>query len=202
MLLDPIWLVRHACSLLTPIHPHRSPAPPTCPQAWSRTNDADQPTSWPQRPTPDTAWSYAAAPGGVPLELQLLLANTLGAQPWLCLPAAADDDYVAGMAAAVAAGLRPDVGVVVELGNELWHTGFPGGQYAQAQGLEMNLTEQGDRWPGEAGLWGWGWWRGVGGRWRLEGRRAGARGENLWWRGGSEVQTLVSEVNTKSARVR
>eukprot|EP00198_Chlamydomonas_reinhardtii_P009567 XP_001698904.1 predicted protein [Chlamydomonas reinhardtii] len=102
--------------------------------AWSRTNDADQPTSWPQRPTPDTAWSYAAAPGGVPLELQLLLANTLGAQPWLCLPAAADDDYVAGMAAAVAAGLRPDVGVVVELGNELWHTGFPGGQRPEQRG--------------------------------------------------------------------
>ncbi|KAG2422805.1 hypothetical protein HXX76_015752 [Chlamydomonas incerta] len=115
---------------------------------WMRTNDADPPTAWPDRPTPATAWSYAAAPGGVPLELMLQLANSLGAAPWFCLPAAADDDYVANFAAAVAGGLRPDVGVVVELGNELWHTGFPGGQYAQAQGLAMNLTEQGAKWPG------------------------------------------------------
>lgn len=43
----------------------------------------------------------------------------------------------------------PYVQVHVEYGNELWHTGFPGGQYAQRMGLALNTTEEGARWYGE-----------------------------------------------------
>ncbi|GIL87891.1 hypothetical protein Vretifemale_15933, partial [Volvox reticuliferus] len=59
-------------------------------------------------------------------------------------------DYVTQFATAVRDTLRPDLRVYVEYGNELWHTGFPGGRYAQAMGLAMNLTEQGDKWYGGA----------------------------------------------------
>ena len=37
----------------------------------------------------------------------------------------------------------------MEYSNEVWGTGFPGGQYAQEMGLKMNLTEEGNRWYGE-----------------------------------------------------
>lgn len=48
------------------------------------------------------------------------LANAVNASVWLSLPraAAADDAYVAGMVGAVAGGLRPGLGVVVEYGAE------------------------------------------------------------------------------------
>lgn len=46
--------------------------------------------------------------------------------------------------------LRPDVNVFVEYSNEVWHTGFITGQYAQQQGLMLNMTEQGSAWYGGA----------------------------------------------------
>lgn len=70
--------------------------------------------------------------GGVPLEQLVLLANLEGASPYFCLPVAADDDYATSFATLVRDQLRPDVDIYVELANEIWHTGFYGGQYAQA----------------------------------------------------------------------
>eukprot|EP00798_Chlamydomonas_sp_ICE-L_P027890 gene27890-12008_t len=108
-----------------------------------------------------SCWSYAVAAGGVPLEHMVLLANTLGVDPWFNMPFAADDTYITSFAQAVLASLRPDLKEVlaslrpdlkvhVEYSNEVWHTGFPGGQYAQAMGLKMNLTVLGAAWPGGA----------------------------------------------------
>jgi hypothetical protein len=36
-------------------------------------------------------------------------------------------------------GLRPDRKAYIEYSNELWHTGFPGGQYAEAQGARLGI---------------------------------------------------------------
>ncbi|GFR45710.1 hypothetical protein Agub_g7119, partial [Astrephomene gubernaculifera] len=118
---------------------------------WMHANleETKQPVEWEDRPRLEDR-SYAVAPGGVPLELMIKLANTLGADPWFNLPYAASDDYIARFAAAVRDGLRPDLRVYVEYSNELWHTGFPGGQYAQRMGLAMNLTEEGSKWYGGA----------------------------------------------------
>ncbi|KAG2446050.1 hypothetical protein HXX76_000652 [Chlamydomonas incerta] len=116
---------------------------------WMGTNGATLPTSWDTRPR-TTDISYAYSVGGVPLEVMSLLVNKLGADPWFCLPHTATDDYVRGFAQTALQLLRPDVKVYVEYSNEVWGTGFPGGQYAQEMGLKMNLTEEGSRWYGGA----------------------------------------------------
>ncbi|GLC60709.1 hypothetical protein PLESTB_001660900 [Pleodorina starrii] len=116
---------------------------------WMHSNAEALPVEWEQRPRPEDI-SFASNLGGVPLEYMLMLVNMLGADPWFNMPFAASDDYIAHFAAAVRDGLRPDLRVYVEYGNELWHTGFPGGRYAQAMGLKLNTTEQGDKYYGGA----------------------------------------------------
>ncbi|GIL87895.1 hypothetical protein Vretifemale_15941 [Volvox reticuliferus] len=116
---------------------------------WMHSNAEALPKEWDERPRPEDI-SFASNLGGVPLEYMIKLANMLGADPWFNMPFAASDDYVTQFATAVRDTLRPDLRVYVEYGNELWHTGFPGGRYAQAMGLAMNLTEQGDKWYGGA----------------------------------------------------
>ncbi|KAG2452608.1 hypothetical protein HYH02_002845 [Chlamydomonas schloesseri] len=116
---------------------------------WMNTNQATLPTSWDTRPR-ITDLSFAYSVGGVPLEVMTQLVNRLGSDPWFCMPHAATDDYVRGFAEAALRLLRPDVKVYVEYSNEVWGTGFPGGQYAQEMGLKMNLTEEGNRWYGGA----------------------------------------------------
>ncbi|GIL67805.1 hypothetical protein Vafri_21080 [Volvox africanus] len=116
---------------------------------WMHSNAENLPKEWDERPRPEDI-SFASNLGGVPLEYMIKLANMLGADPWFNMPFAASDDFVTQFATAVRDALRPDLRVYVEYGNELWHTGFPGGRYAQAMGLAMNLTEQGNKWYGGA----------------------------------------------------
>jgi hypothetical protein len=94
--------------------------------------DLTSPTvSWATRPqTSDLTWSGR----GVPLETMLHLCNILGVGPWLVMHDAADDAYVAALAAAVRDGLRGDVPIFVERGNEVWSAATPVGRrnYAAA----------------------------------------------------------------------
>lgn len=101
------------------------------------TNSADAPRTWAERPVPqDRTFTLGK---GLPLEHLVLLSNTLGANPWINVPAAANDDYVTRFAAMLLKDLRPDLKVTVELSNELWGPQFPGGSYAQAQGVLLGL---------------------------------------------------------------
>ena len=102
---------------------------------WQDTNGVGAGT-WEQRPKRSDT-SYVTA--GAPLEDMLLLANTVGADAWFCIPHLANDDYVLHFATMVRDGLRPDRKAYIEYSNELWHTGFPGGQYADAQGAITKL---------------------------------------------------------------
>jgi hypothetical protein len=77
---------------------------------------------------------------GPPLEDMVLLANIVAADPWFCIPHLADDDYVRRFAETLRDGLRPDRKAYIEYSNELWHTGFPGGQYAEAQGVRLGMS--------------------------------------------------------------
>ncbi len=69
---------------------------------------------------------------GAPIEDLILLANMVGFNPWFCMPYNADETYVRNFAQLVRDTLRPDVQVYVEYSNEVWHTGFISGQYAQS----------------------------------------------------------------------
>jgi hypothetical protein len=62
------------------------------------------------------------------LEHIVLLANLLGKSLWINTPVRATAEYYRSLAQFLARELRPDVEVVVEVGNELWHTGFFGGE--------------------------------------------------------------------------
>jgi hypothetical protein len=97
---------------------------------WQVTNGVGA-GAWSGRPK-RTDTSYVTY--GAPLEDLLLLSNLAAADPWLCIPHLADDDYVRSFAVAVRDSLRPDRRAYIEYSNELWHTGFPGGQYVSTQG--------------------------------------------------------------------
>lgn len=73
--------------------------------------------------------------GGIPWEHTIALANELGADVWVNVPHAANDDYIRQMAQLFREQLNPDLTVHVEYSNELWNTawGFEQGAWVQQQ---------------------------------------------------------------------
>jgi hypothetical protein len=67
--------------------------------------------------------SHRSFQDAAPIEHMLLLANVLGADPWFCMPHAADDDYVRKFASLALRTLREDVVIYIEYSNEVFH--FP-----------------------------------------------------------------------------
>lgn len=107
---------------------------------WMATNDSTQ-TGWEDRPLPQ---DYTWAQKGVPAEVMLALANTLGADPWFSMPHMADDSYVRQFARLVDEGLDEDLRTYVEYSNEVWNWQFQQAAWADAQAQA--------RWGGE-NLW-------------------------------------------------
>lgn len=103
---------------------------------WSQTNLAGgMDGTWANRPhITDAGWG---GPDGVPLEVDITLANAVGADPWLNVPVDADDDYITQMATLVHNTINADSKVYVELSNEVWNTGFPQFKYAAQQGQAL-----------------------------------------------------------------
>ena len=73
---------------------------------------------WTDLESPAVTWEARAVPAdarwnarGVPIEVMVHLCNILGSAPWFVVSDAADDAYVASMAALVRDTLRPDVPV-------------------------------------------------------------------------------------------
>lgn len=67
-----------------------------------------------------THFTYATATG-VPYEMMVKLANQLKKDVWLCVPHAADSNYVAQMAALFRDQLDPDLTIYLEYSNEVWN---------------------------------------------------------------------------------
>jgi hypothetical protein len=112
---------------------------------WMQTNDSPV-AKWSDRPTPADA-TFSAK--GVPLEWAIDLSNRLGADPWVCVPHLADDDYVRRAAELVKAQLDPKRKVYVEYSNELWNGQFEQARYAGRKGVELGLGDAAKPW--EAG---------------------------------------------------
>jgi hypothetical protein len=102
---------------------------------WQNAN-ANVAVSWRDRSTPA---SPRLGQDGVPIEDMLALAREIDADAWFVMPWNADDAYVAGFARMVRAGLPAGRSVYVEVGNEIWNTGFPAGRQAVKEGLERKL---------------------------------------------------------------
>ncbi len=88
---------------------------------WQRTNTTHQ-RVWSDRITP--SYHTQGERGGVSIERMIELCNELGADPWFCMPAQADDDYIRRFAQMVKARLHPDAKVYVEWSNEVWNGQF------------------------------------------------------------------------------
>ena len=96
---------------------------------WMETNDSTQ-ARWEDRPqVTDATWAHE----GVPLEVMLALANSLGKNLWLNIPHLADDTYVRNFARTVRGGLDPALSVYVEYSNEVWNFQFAQTRWADAQ---------------------------------------------------------------------
>lgn len=80
---------------------------------------------------------------GIPYERVAQLANTLTADPWVTVPARADDDYIRQMARLFLEQLDGQHTLYIEYYNEVWNTAFPfevNGAWIQEQGVA--------EWPG------------------------------------------------------
>lgn len=105
---------------------------------WQKTNNSNDET-WDKRPL--STDSTFAGPKGVPLEYCLQLANTLDADPWLCIPHKANDEYVRNFAKLVKEKLNPKRKVYVEYSNETWNTIFDQSKFCLERGLAMKLSD-------------------------------------------------------------
>ncbi|UWR27442.1 hypothetical protein K3757_05755 [Sulfitobacter sp. S223] len=99
---------------------------------WMETNNTLQ-SRWEDRPqVTDASWAHA----GVPLEVMLALANSLGKNIWLNIPHLADDAYVTAFARTVRNRLDPAQKVYAEFSNEVWNFQFAQTRWADAQAQE------------------------------------------------------------------
>jgi len=78
--------------------------------------------------------SYAFAPegtnkSGVPWEVAAKLVNAVGRDMWINIPAKADDDYIAQLAALLYAEVDPSLSILYEYSNEVWNWGFSQATY-------------------------------------------------------------------------
>lgn len=94
--------------------------------------------TWSERPRPEDArWTIK----GVPIEIQVALANLARSNMWICIPHAADDDYIRRFAELVRESLDPELKVYLEYSNEVWNDVFPQTAYAREQGLALGLSQ-------------------------------------------------------------
>ncbi|GAB4194396.1 MAG: hypothetical protein Kow00105_08630 [Phycisphaeraceae bacterium] len=115
---------------------------------WQRTNTTYQ-RQWSDRITPD--YYTMGERGGVAIELMIELCNELGADPWFCMPAQADDDYVRRFAQMVKDRLHPDAKVYVEWSNEVWNTQFEVHKWIKSVTDNQSLSPTFfDKWAAEA----------------------------------------------------
>jgi len=88
---------------------------------WQQTNNSPL-TDWAGRPRVEDC-SYATE-RGVPLEMQVALANALGCDGWFNLPARATDEYVWHAVTLLRDTMRPEATVYLECSNEWWNSGL------------------------------------------------------------------------------
>jgi len=88
-----------------------------------------------------TTGSYTqAGPDGVAPEYIAALANEVGAEPWLTLPAGATDGYVYAFADTLHRLLDPRLRALIEYGDLTWQEGTPSNNWAVMAGRNLRLS--------------------------------------------------------------
>lgn len=97
------------------------------------------------------SWGSEGLDGGqgMPLEIQIALANALQRDPWFCVPVQAEDTYVTNMFALIQSTLDSNLTPRVEMGNECWNGGFGAQQaYEYAHAADYGGTVWYDHYAG------------------------------------------------------
>jgi len=92
---------------------------------WDSTN-GNPVVNWGDRTTPDrAAWTYGPiGASGIPWEVSIQLANTVGRDMWINVPHQATDDYVTKLAQLFKQQLNSNLNLYVEYSNEVWNWQF------------------------------------------------------------------------------
>jgi hypothetical protein len=106
---------------------------------WLRVNNSTI-EKWSERSRPED--QTQAGQKGVALEYCLQCANALDADPWLCIPHKADDDYVRNFAKMVKEKLNSKHKVYIEYSNETWNQLFDQAKYCTERGLALKLSDK------------------------------------------------------------
>lgn len=122
-------------------------------------------SKWSERTTPTMNQGGSR---GVAFEYMIDLANTLNADPWICLPHRADDPFVEELAKLIKARLSPQRRVYIEYSNELWNGIFAQSKWVSEQGCRTGLNKLG-RYAGSCDDDGARYWAGV----KFNARRSG-----------------------------
>lgn len=121
---------------------------------WGNTNGSSV-TRWAER---GTAGYYTQNSGrGTAIEYMLELAKMMNADPWICIPHKADDDYIRQLGQLIAQKLPTGRKVYIEYSNEVWNGGFPQCSWCGDAGLAKGFHQQGNYQgqPGDAGVKYW-----------------------------------------------
>lgn len=93
---------------------------------WGHTNNNPN-VNWSDRLTP-THVTYGGEKG-VPYEIMIQLANQTQKDVWICVPHAANNNYITEMATLFKEGLDPNLTVYLEYSNEVWNWIFDQSHY-------------------------------------------------------------------------
>lgn len=97
---------------------------------WGHTNSSPL-QHWADRPQID---DYTYTPHGIPYEWWAEICNLKQADAWVCIPHAADEDYIRQMARLFRDELDPGLTIYVEYSNEIWNWIFEQTHYCHDNG--------------------------------------------------------------------
>jgi len=104
---------------------------------WGHTNSSPL-QHWDERPQTE---DYTYTPKGIPYEWWPQICNLKQADAWVCIPHAADDNYIRQMARFFRDEMDPNLTIYVEYSNEIWNWIFEQTHYCHDNG------DQGVPWP-------------------------------------------------------
>jgi hypothetical protein len=98
--------------------------------------------SWSRRPTVEQAtWGGKEGRRGIPLEIMVQLANTVGIDPWFNLPHRANNEFVRQYAHYVSGHLDSKLKAYIEYTNEAWNGIFSQTHHIQRMGASLGLDK-------------------------------------------------------------
>ena len=114
---------------------------------WLHTNN--NPTvTWAQRTTPQK--QTQAKVNGISWEYVIQFSNLIEADPWICIPHLADDDYVQQCAHLLKETLHADSRIYIEYSNEVWNGLFEQSRFAQREGIRLGFAPPERPWEAAA----------------------------------------------------